>query len=194
MRRRAHALPASEYTGDVKMGIIGFPRTFIVAFVLPGVAVAQSSEDALRSKIAVVHYPPLAEAARIQGDVRLNVKSGMVTLVAGHPLLAQTAIENAKGFAPMQGEMNLEVTYHFVIDTPSTTMPTSVTVKRGDAFERAVLRMFGLKTEKTTVEYRCEERVPPPNDLKVSGAIIEVWIHGRIRCIETEAETLTAKR
>lgn len=169
---------------------MGITRTLIVAFVLLGVAAAQSSEDALRLKIESVHYPPLAEAARIQGDVRLNVKSGIVTLEAGHPLLAQTAIENAKTFGSVQGETNIEVTYHFVIDTPATSVPTPITVKRGDAFDRAVLRIFRLKTEKVTIEYRCEESVAPPNDLKESGAVIEIWIHGREHCIETEAGTV----
>lgn len=33
---------------------------------------------------------PLAEQARIQGDVQLEIKSGVVKILSGHPLLSQT--------------------------------------------------------------------------------------------------------
>ena len=173
------------------MGTIG--RALAVAFVLLRVAAAQTSEDALRSKIAGVRYPPLAEQARIQGDVRVNVKSGIVTLELGHPLFAQIAIDNAKTLGSILRETDLAVTYHFVLDTPATSVPTSVTLKRGNALERAVLRMFGLKTEKVAVEYRCEAGVPLPNDLSVAGPVIEIWIHGREHCLETQNATVAAR-
>ncbi len=176
------------------MGVVGFPGVLAVALVLFGVADAQTPEDALTSKIASVRYPPLAETARIQGDVRLTVKSGAVTLLSGHPLLAPVAVENAKTSAPIQGEKNVEVTYHFVIDTPFTSVPTSVTVKRGNAVERAVLWMFGRKTEKVAIEYLCEVGIPPPNNFKIADAVIEIWIHGREHCLETEVAMIAAKR
>lgn len=173
---------------------MGFARALTVALVLLGSVAAQTPEDALKSKIAGVHYPLLAESARIQGDVRLNLKSGAVSLLSGHPMLAQIAVESAKAFESIQGETNLDVTYHFVIDTPFNSVRTSKTVKRGNAFERAVLRMFGLNTEKVTVVYDCERAVPPPSDLKITGAVIEIWVHGREVCLETEAATVVAKR
>ena len=55
-----------------------FRRLFLVALVLVGAASAQTPEDGLRSTINAVHYARLAEQARIQGDVHLNVKSGVV--------------------------------------------------------------------------------------------------------------------
>jgi hypothetical protein len=109
-------------------------------------ASAQTPEDRLRSKIEAVHYAPLAEQARIQGDVHLNVKSGMVTLLSGHPILAPIAVESAKACGSIQGKTDLGMTYHFVLVDTATNVP--ITVPRGNAFERAVLRMFGLKTVK----------------------------------------------
>jgi hypothetical protein len=44
------------------------------------------------------------------------------------------------------------------------------------------------------VEYRCQKGVPPPNDLKIVGAGIEIWIYGVIGCLSTDAATLSASR
>lgn len=141
-----------------------------------------------------MRYIPLAEQARIQGDVHLNVKSGAVTVLSGHTLLAPGAVENAKTVASIQGEADLDMTYHFVLVDTFKSVPTSVTVPRGNVFERAVLRVFGFRTEKVVVVYRCEEGAPPPNDFTVAGAVIEIWIYGRVRCMQTETATLVAKR
>jgi hypothetical protein len=166
-----------------------FRRLFVVALVLVGAASAQTTEDGLRSEIKTVRYVPLAEQARIQGDVHLSVKSGVVTLLSGHPLLAPTAVESAKAFGSIQGKTDFDMTYHFVLVDAATDVP--VTVPRGNAFERAVLRVLGLKTVK--VVYRCQEGAPPANDLKIAGAVIEIWIFGRARCLQP-ALTLVAKR
>jgi len=171
-----------------------FRRPLIGALVLVGAATAQTSEDGLRSKIKAVHYAFLAELARIQGDVRLSVKSGVVTLLAGHPLLAPIAVESAKAFGSIQGETDLEMTYHFVLVDTTRSVPTSTTVPRGSAFERAVLRVFGRKTVKMALQYQCQEGAPPANDLKIAGAVIEIWIFGRTHCLQTNAATLVAQR
>lgn len=186
------ARPNKLKNGEV--GIMQFRRAFVVALVLVGAASAQTPEDGLRSRIKTVRYAALAEQARIQGDVHLSVKSGVVTLLSGHPLLAPTAVENAKGFGLIQGEADLDVTYHFVLVDTVTSVPTSVTVPRSNAFGRAVLRVFGLKTEKTVIEHRCQEGVPPANGLRITGAVIEIWVFGRTVCIQTEAATLVARR
>ena len=160
----------------------------MVALVLVGAASAQTAEDGLRSEIKAVRYARLAEQARIQGDVHLNVKSGVVTLLSGHPLLARIAVESAKAFGSIQGKTNLDMTFHFVLVDTATGVP--VTVPRGNAFGRAVLRMFGLRTVR--VVYRCQEGAPPANDLKIGGAVIEIWIFGTTHCLTTEAATLVA--
>lgn len=170
-----------------------FRRPFVIALILVGAASAQTPEDGLRSKIKSVHYAPLAEQARIQGDVHLNVKSGVVTLLAGHPLLAPIAVESAKAVGSIQGETDLEMIYHFVLVDTNTSVQ-SITVPRGNAFERAVLRLFGRKTVKVDLDYQCQEGAPPASDLKIVGAVIEVWIFGRTRCVQTNAATLVAKR
>ena len=167
-----------------------FRRPFVVALVLVGAASAQTTEGGLRSKIKAVRYAPLAEQARIQGDVHLNVESGVVTLLSGHPILAPIAVESAKAFGSIQGKTDVDMTYHFVLVDAATNVP--ITVPRGNAFERAVLRVFGLKTVK--VVYGCQEGAPPANDLKTAGAVIEIWIFGRTRCFQTEAATFVAKR
>jgi hypothetical protein len=166
----------------------------IVACLLIGTTFAQSAEDMLKSKLTSVHYPPLAEQARIQGDVRLNLNTGVITVVSGHPLLTAIAVASAKAFGSVQAQTNLDVTYHFLFVDTVTSVPTLTTVKRGNAFERAILRVLGLKTEKVVHGYRCEEGVAPANDVKVNGAAIEVWIYGRTHCLQTNTATLVARR
>jgi hypothetical protein len=134
--------------------------TLAAALVLAQVAFAQTSEDELRPKIVTVRYPLLARVARVQGEIRLRVDASGITLVSGPPLLAQTAIENARSLGLMPG---VTLTYHFVI-VDATTVPATMTVKKGDAFDRFFLRMFGLKTEKAVRYDQCVPGVAPPND------------------------------
>jgi hypothetical protein len=168
-------------------------RWIFFALVFFWAASAQVTDDELRSKIEAVRYPILAEQARIQGDVRLSVKSGAITPLSGHPLLARTAVESARAFGSIQGRTDLDLTYHFVL-VDAASMPTSVTVPRGNPFKRSVLRVFGLKTEKVVLKHRCQEGVPPAHDLKLVGAVVEITIYGRVRCLQTQAVTVAAKR
>jgi len=167
-----------------------FRGAFAIECLIVSAALAQAPEDGLRSQIATVHYAPLAEQARVQGDVHLKLNSGVVTVFSGHPLLAQIAVESAKAFGSVQGRTELDVTYHFVL--VETSLITSTIAKRGNALERAVLRMFGLKSEK--VVYGCQEGIPPANDVKLAGVVVEVWIYSRTRCLQTQAATLVARR
>jgi hypothetical protein len=165
-----------------------FRTALAVTFLVVGAALAQTTEDGLRSQIASVRYAPLAAQARIQGDVHLRLNSGVVTVLSGHPLLAPIAVASAKAFGPAQGGTELDVTYHFVL---VDTVLTSTIIKRGNAIERAVLRMFGLKTEKLV--YGCQEGIPPANDLKLAVPVIEIWIYGRTSCLQTQAAMLVAR-
>jgi hypothetical protein len=174
--------------------ILHFRWASTVAWLLVGSAFAQTPEDGLRSRIATVHYALLAEQARIQGDVRVHLNSGVATLLFGHPLLAQTAVESAKAIGSIGSETNLDLTYHFVLADTTVSVRTPTTVKRGNAFERAVLRMFGRKTEKVVLEYECQEGLPPPNVGKVVGSVVEIWIYGRTHCLQTEGAALLARR
>jgi hypothetical protein len=111
--------------------MVQLPRIFIVALVLLGTASAQISEDALKSRIMGVRYPLLAEQAQIQGDVQLALNAGEVSLLSGHPLLTQTAIESAKAFASIENKTSLDLTYHFVIVDTAKSVQTSITVPEG---------------------------------------------------------------
>lgn len=169
-------------------------RASTVACLLIGTAFAQSAEDVLKSKIASVHYPRLGEQARIQGDVRLNLSIGVITIVSGNPVLTPTAVASAKAFGSVQSQTNLDVTYHFVLVDTVTSVPTVRTVNRGNKFERAILRALGFKTEKVVHDYRCEEGDAPTSDVKVNGSGVEVWIYGRSFCLQTNTATLVARR
>jgi hypothetical protein len=161
-----------------------------------GLRCSAQTEDGLRAKVAAVHYPPLGESARLPGDVRLEVNSGVVTLVSGHPLLAPTAIENAKTLGSIHGQTESDITYHFaIVDTNVHAVPTSTTVKRGNALERAVLRVFGFKTEKVVHGSRCEVDAAPASDIKAEGGVTKIWVYGRSPlCIYVYSATLARRR
>lgn len=165
-------------------------RIFFAALLIGKAILAQGPDADLRSKIASVRYPPLAKAARVHGDVHLTLKSGVVTVISGPPLLTRTAVENAKTFGSVKGGEEIDVFYHFAFVNAAT--PVAMMVRRGNAFERAMLRVLGLKTEKTILVW-CGE--PPPNDLKTSDTMIEVWIFETPRCYPTvSSSTLIAHR
>ena len=103
----------------------------VVASLLATTATAQSPEDGLKSKIATIRYPPLAEQVRFQGDVHFKLSSGVVTVISGHPLLAKTAEESARGFASLLGTTDVDVTYHFVFADTTISVPRSRVVTRG---------------------------------------------------------------
>jgi len=154
-------------------------RTCTVACLAAAAIFGQTTEEELRSRLSNVHYPPLPQQARIQGDVHVSLNGSVVTLVAGHQLLAPTAMESAKALGSIQNQSVLDVTYHFVLVDTTRSVPTTTTVKRGNAFERAILRIFGRPTEKVVHDYRCEEGVAPPVEVKINGAALEVWIYGK---------------
>jgi hypothetical protein len=181
-------------TVDRGYSAVQLSKTCALGCLFVCAALAQS-EGGLRAKVATVHYPPLAVSARIQGDVRLEANSGVVTLVSGHPMLAPLAVDNAKTLGSIQGQMKLDMTYHFVIiDTNVYNVPTLITVKRGNALERALLRVFGFKTEIVVHGIRCEDGTAPASEIKIDGAVIEIWVYGRTFCLENDAATLAARR
>ena len=164
-----------------------------ITVCLAAITFAQAQDDQFRSKILSVRYPPLAAAARVQGDVHLSIAPGQVNLISGPPLLARIAVESAKSFLPIESETTTGLIYHFVLVDPAS-IATPTTIRRGDAFDRIFLRMLRLKTEKVVIEYKCQEGVPPPNNIKVTPANIEIWIYGSSGCLMTQSGTLLARR
>src|SRR5690348_9309252 len=107
--------------------------TLAVAWLLVWSAFGQIPEDALRVKVRSALYGALAEQARIQGDVHLSLKSGVVTVLSGHPLLALAAVASAKSFVSIQGVPDLNLVYHFVLVDTAISVPVQVRVKRGNS-------------------------------------------------------------
>lgn len=154
----------------------------VASLLLAGVAFGQIPEDQLRSKIQGIHYLRLAEMPRVQGDVHLKVSDGVVSLLSGPALLTQTAVEGTKSFVSLLGGGDFDVTYHFgfvFVDRMKRT-----TIKKGNTFERSLLRLVGLKTEKVVLV--CEDGPDPLSDFKIADANIEIWVSGASHCVQTE--------
>ena len=165
----------------------------MVALLVIQSAPAQTPGSELKSKITNLRYPPIAESARIHGDVRINIAAGLVKVLSGHPLLAPIALASANLFGSIQHQSDVDLVYHFVL-VDTINVPTRITVKKGNGFERAILRMFGFKTEKVVLANLCQEGDLPASDLRISGTTIEIWIYGRTRCVQTQATELLARR
>ncbi len=153
------------------------------AVLFVGAALAQTPEDELNARIARIRYPMLARMNSIQGDVHLKLVSGVVAVLPKPSLISQVAVENANLVGSLPGMLDLDILFHFILDDHFTKVPTQVTVKRGNAFERIFLRLFGLKTQKMVTEYLCYQAPPsPPNRQEFSGATLEIWIYSSVQC------------
>lgn len=139
-------------------------------------------------------YPRLAKSAKIAGDVRLTKSFGAVTIVSGHPLLAQMILENAKELSAHFPQTDLNLTYHFILLDNTVDVPSSEIVKIHGP-KRFVRRVLGLKTEKVRTIYECREGPdPPPNRIKLVGDNVDIWIFGKTLCLVTNYSTRIARR
>jgi hypothetical protein len=139
------------------------------------------------AQVREIRYPQLAAAARVQGDVRLrSVGDGWVP-ISGPPLLVQTAMASMKALGTLSDRTEAEVVIHFALIEP-TVREVTVAVKKGDAFDRLILRVLGVKTEKTIKRQECHVSPElPENRIDSTKAPIEVWIFGRIHCVMVES-------
>jgi hypothetical protein len=143
-------------------------------FLLAGAGLAQ---------VTAIRYPPFAAAARVQGDVRLRSGPDGVVPISGPPLLVQAAIVGIKALGQLPERSAVDVVFHFSLIEPSVR-EVAVGVKKGNAFDRLILRALGFKTEKTMIEKECviDPGPLPGNRIDSTKAPIEVWIYGRRLC------------
>ena len=89
------------------------------AILLPSALMAQDGRTAVKQVRPA--YPQLARQAHISGSVRVEVviapngKVKSASVLGGHPLLAQTALEAAKQwqYAPATSESSATVVFNF---------------------------------------------------------------------------------
>jgi hypothetical protein len=114
--------------------------------------------------------------------VKLRSDADGVTVISGHPLLAAAAVNNLKGLGKFSNH-DIEAIYHFGF--VSGEMRTTTRVERkGNRFERLVLRAFMMKTERVVQGTECiEDSTPPKNRIEVAESRIEVWIYRPVPCL-----------
>jgi hypothetical protein len=143
----------------------------LACFVCLADGCAQSGEP-----LNAIVYPPLAAAARVQGDVLIS--DGAFT---GPPLLRQAAlrgIELLKSNPSQSGAM-----FHFVLVGTVQSTRTEKVVK-GDAFDRVFLRILRIPVAKKIETRECTERPNiPANRIDTTKDPIEIWVYGRERCV-----------
>ena len=134
--------------------------TALACFVCLGTGFAQT-----------IRYPPLAAAARVQGDVLIS--SGKV--ISGPPLLRETALQL---HAPQTDAL-----VHFVLI--DVVLSTKVeTIKKGDAFDRFFLRLLRIPTTRKIETQVCTQAPnAPANRIDSAKEPIEAWVYGKARCL-----------
>jgi hypothetical protein len=135
-----------------------------------GFAQSNASLDAIR-------YPPIAAAARIQGDVLISGGNA----VTGSPLLRETALRgiDVLNFRAPQSD----VLVHFIlVETIQSTRTEAI--KRGDAFDQFFLRLLRIPVVKKVEIHGCIRNPNvPPNRLDSTKDPLEVWVYGQARCL-----------
>jgi hypothetical protein len=154
----------------------------ILAFGL--IAFAQSEEARITVRVEGFRYPPIARAARIQGDVIFEVFASEPRLItSAHPILTEAARKNLETWtpSPFEGEKYI-VRYHFSLS--GRPGRKSETMLVGDPFDRFFLRLFHAPTEKV-VEV-CDNDAPTETQLhhagNQGGNVIDVFVTTRDGC------------
>ena len=149
----------------------------IIACVLSSGFAALAQDNAeIVSKVDAVRYPPLSRQARVQGDVRLHSGPKGVEVISGHPLLVPAATQSLQDLGKLSA--NVDVIYHFVLI--DGTRITSRVEKKGDAFDRLILRALGLKTERIIREPVCGDTDTPKNRIDLTKSPLEVWVYDSV--------------
>lgn len=163
-------------------------RVCVVAVCL-SYASAQPPPD-LGNRIASLRYPPLAEQARIQGEVSFVVRQNVPADLKGHPLLvydANRSWEALKIVAP-DGFM---VRFHYILDQEPVIRHTKHQTPRGNGFDRLWLRLFHQPTTRAEEKWDCDDRGPhQPSTVQFDqqGLPVEITLHGKMVCRQTIAD------
>jgi hypothetical protein len=89
-------------------------------------------------------------------------------------------------------DLKVETIFHFRLVDP-VVLTTTSTEKKGDAFDRVILRVLHLKTEKVVEHYECVENpYRPVNKVDVSQTPVEIWVYGTTRCLSVEASYIAS--
>jgi hypothetical protein len=137
--------------------------------------------------VSRIQYLPLAKQAQIQGDV--VIADGKI--VSGHPLLIPAALEGLKILN--LSESDKQVVYHFILIDPVPLTRTEI-VKKGDAFDRVVLWLLRIKTERVLqIHDSVSNPNVPKNRIDAAKTPVEVWVYGAIPCLQV-LNSLVASR
>ena len=129
-------------------------------------------------------YPPLARAARVQGDVVVSFRRTPegrtidVAPISGHPLLRAAAVENVKSWRfeprPELAEQADKATFHFRLNAPNHGYDggqPATKVELDGTGGVQVISTFTTGLERSECP-TAAERVPPP--AVISGDFVEV--------------------
>jgi hypothetical protein len=155
-------------------------QILVLALLISRIDSAQAAS--LKMKVEGIRYPSLADQARIQGEVEFYVKEGKIDVVHGHPLLAPAAELNLRNLEPYL-PTNVHAIYIFKL-SPQPKVEI-IRVPKGDRFERAILRLLHLDTEKAVMTYHCEPKQGDPSiyELDEKTGELRIRVFGGVHCL-----------
>ena len=142
------------------------------------------AQTVLPASLQELKYPPLARAARVQGDVVVSFrwspegKTIDVAPISGSPLLEATAVENVKSWRFEQGAdlagQAVKVTFHFRLNAPDDGFDdgqpvTRVELDGTDGVQVISVLTTGLERSECPT---AAERVPPA--AVINGDFVEM--------------------
>lgn len=163
-----------------------WPLLPLIWLAVSGLCSGQEFPDSWLARAASVRYPPLAEAVRLQGEVRLQLTPDGPQIMSGPPLLLGTVSKHARALGLPENQTQLNLVYRFVFIENAISVQNSVTVERTNPLFRVVLKALGIRTTKTVLQSACQEVPAPPSRVTASSHDVEIEVYGQERCLMVE--------
>jgi TonB family protein len=138
-------------------------RILLGMFVLCSASAESLGQTAVLTKLSPLTYPPLAKQAHIAGDVELIValkQDGSVesvSVVSGHPLLQQAALDSAKQSAfeclKCSDGVTLQLVYTFQLVQPKSCCPLTTDTVNDTHPDEPVPRVIQSQNHVTVVDH-----------------------------------------
>jgi hypothetical protein len=154
-------------------------------------ALSANAQSELSPDLTGLRYPPLANAARIEGSVEFLRGSGDFKPVSGHPMLIASARSNLERWKnSLSKDIPVSVTYRYHLLEPRIVEEK---VPIGNSVERFFLRILLRPTNRKVSG--CAQPVDPAPRFQITRDagrdIIEIIVEAEKRCVQTNTSVVT---
>jgi hypothetical protein len=169
-----------------------FVLLFIVCF-----GVSAQDIASIKADVAKTRYPPIAELARVQGDVVIDLGEED-KIVSGPAMLRQSALDNVIGLSAPNSVR--QVVYHFQLAGPWYKTQYYEEKPEYDLLDRVFMKIIRKKSKKpiihsySTCDYSNLKFPEWEPLLSFDVKTLHVWKYGFVRCLNTQSSELVTSR